>query len=296
MEKDIMIKKIIALILIIIVILEIRHIIKDISNTENLLGELNHYINTVEIENEKLNNKIEELSTEEDSEKKLPYVPKNFKVIEDDETKGFVIEDLSGNQFVWVPCSISGKDGNVKMNRYNFDVEDSLNIEECLENKKEINDFLESVSENHGFYIARFEAGKENEKLVFKKNKEVYTQITKEQAISLIEEFEYADVEMSLVNSFAWDTCLKWIDTTEEGYSVSCNAKNKFSLSETGKESVKNIYDLNYNAWEMTTEEYDGFIVYRGGLNLYDSFSCGYRGSILNIPSVSLSFRTILYK
>lgn len=46
----------------------------------------------------------------------------------------------------------------------------------------------------------------------------------------------------------------------------------------------------------MTTEEYDGFIVYRGGINLFKSFSCGYRGSIINAPQKALGFRTILYK
>ena len=296
MKKSIIIK-IIAIVLVIIVIFEIYQIAEEEIFYKKNADDFKSYFNTIELESKKINNKIQELSLSETSEKMLPYIPSGFKTIHDNVESGYVIEDKDGNQFVWVPCSLTGKDGNVILSKYEFDIEDSLDIRECLEREKYIRYFLESVSIYHGFYIARFEAGKEEEKLVFKKDREIYSEVTREQAISLIEEFEYEDSSLALVNSFAWDTCLKWIETEQKDFSARrLKEKEKNKISKTGCISSKNIYDLDSNGWEITTEEYDSFIVYRGGESIYETSAAGYRGTIFNEPSNVLTFRAILYK
>ena len=67
--------------------------------------------------------------------------------------KGLVIEDESGNQFVWIPV-----DGTtVKFERVEWNNEYGKDASECSETVP--TEIIESVTINGGFYIARYEAG-----------------------------------------------------------------------------------------------------------------------------------------
>ena len=124
-------------------------------------------------------------------------IPAGFKVASDSgETKdeGIVIEDCKKNQFVWVPVSKENFETEF-VRREGYKIQGSLDnvINYCGEaNAEGINDKVEetettqeeakkmyaSVKRNEGFYIARYEAGKDsNGNVVFQKNADVYNKI-----------------------------------------------------------------------------------------------------------------------
>ncbi len=111
-------------------------------------------------------------------------VPRGFTHTEGTIDTGFVIEDTSGNsetngnEYVWIPCTIDGKDGSIKYDRYAFSKdgwEFSQQKDEStgeiiyeieagtqmvfFENMPEIE--RQSVSKYGGFYMGRYQVGVE---------------------------------------------------------------------------------------------------------------------------------------
>ncbi len=93
-------------------------------------------------------------------------VPRGFFVRTDLGTKvdnGIVIEDADGNQFVWVPCT----EGQYKKHKYNDDTQGKDDRNENWgtfyytdwSDWKEEGGNAESVKNNGGFYVGRYEAG-----------------------------------------------------------------------------------------------------------------------------------------
>ncbi|MDF2866442.1 MAG: hypothetical protein K0R72_1260 [Clostridia bacterium] len=95
-----------------------------------------------------------------------PLVPTGFKKVESEIasweiasgvpkgwSKGLVIEDEIGNQFVWIPINIDKSEYIVKLSENIWD--DSL--------PSGINDEYNQIKRNGGFYISRYEAGVSNE-------------------------------------------------------------------------------------------------------------------------------------
>ena len=152
-------------------------------------------------------------------------VPAGFKIrvdgstnYADNVTKGIVIEDESGNQFVWVPVGKIYTDTDkteslakiITLGRYeNFEAtngvytpvqiaenyatakkigsysEDTIsNHESYCENAiaRDIGAFVTSATTNGGYYIGRFEAGNSNGTLVCKYDQTVYNNITQPDA------------------------------------------------------------------------------------------------------------------
>ena len=148
-----------------------------------------------------------------------PYIPEGFSHIEGEVETGYVIEDKFGNQFVWVPVP-SGK--LTRNTLANTKYEDTIST---LGN---------SVAQNYGFYIARYEASiydRNGVRMVASmKDKMPWTNITysdaAQMASNMATSFEYEDCETALVNSGAWDTALEWIDQTEENYSTDVSSGN----------------------------------------------------------------------
>ena len=142
----------------------------------NLMGQIDHYIKDSEdapMENplNQIVNVNQTYSGGTEGSYSDPIIPKGFKPVENEQDNtitqgavwgssegykyGLVIEDESGNQFVWVPV-----DGTtVKFERYDFG-KDSL-FSSCSEIVPE--EILTSVTTNEGFYIARYEAGLKSE-------------------------------------------------------------------------------------------------------------------------------------
>ena len=127
---------------------------------------------------------------------------------------------------------------------------------------------VNSVSQYYGFYIGRVEASqfeKDGETVAASMlGKVPWTNISYEEAIDYAdksaEAFGYTDCYTSIVNSYAWDTALRWIDQTYENYSSSTNYGNYsgtiYPTGTTEQDTVNNICDLAGNVREWTTEIY----------------------------------------
>ena len=143
--------------------------------------------------------------------------------------------------------------------------------------------FIETSLANGGYYIARYEASGTTEKITSKYGQTVLTNITQPNAATLAREM-YGEVKENnelvyasdLVNSYAWDTAIIFIQTYSTEIDASSYAsKNKgTSRANTGINNDKycNIWDMSGNVYEWTTE-YSTYsvdstflpCVYRGG-------------------------------
>ncbi|MDD4386978.1 MAG: hypothetical protein PHD15_04390 [Clostridia bacterium] len=245
-----------------------------------------------------------------------PIIPKGFMAIEDgavwptDWNNGLVIEDASGNQFVWIPV-----DGtNVPYAKwcttgfsYASTTDDSILSGTVDENTQ--------VTNYGGFYIARYESMFDYNSGSIRVASKVSTNKTDSTDWSSLRNatyngylwncINYTDaktysenmaasysydalkVKSGLVTGTQWDTAMKWIQNasisvtdsrTWGNYSNSidpANVSGYGSIQISGYSNywkVKNIYDLSGNIWEWTNEIYSSIRSIRGG-------AYGYSGS-----------------
>ena len=174
--------------------------------------------------------------------------------------------------------------------RYTTEEEDNLMNGSNRKNYSETEDYKQSVNENGGFYIARYEASHENGNVVSKKstiantnstleNGKLWNNISQEQALTKSKAmYTSAEFTSSLLTGAAWDRTLGWLEETGAVTKVEIigdsknwgnyyddTFSNTTSLINTGEydETEKNhIYDLAGNLWEWTTEARD--TVFRG--------------------------------
>ena len=216
-----------------------------------------------------------------------------------------VAKTLKGNQFVWVPVE-NDNDFKRYAGYYNGTLQDISNYTEPYENgyeeeDLEYNKMLESVLNNNGFYVSRYEAGTTattartsgsgiTDGVVSRQGAYVYNYIswsenmTSDQggAVQKAKEFArengYETVTSTLIYGVQWDAIMQWIDS---GYKNEDGTLTSFVADSTGKGNyensvattgsnaeyaVKNIYDLAGNVYEWTMESYNTNIrVYRGG-------------------------------
>ena len=203
---------------------------------------------------------------------------------------------------------------------------------------KDIEEFKTSVKNNHGYYIGRYEAGVvdynssvstsnsnnetnwtgytgDNIKLVCKKEQQVWNYVTQNKASKLSRDMygSEAKVTSDLINSYAWDTAIVFIqkcgtESNSSTYSYTVGQSSTNMLQATGTNILKatnkidkqcNIFDMAGNCREWTTETYSDSnypCVSRGGYynnsSNYTSIRSNYRTSGAN--SV-YSFRPLLY-
>ena len=200
--------------------------------------------------------------------------------------------------------------------------------------------FETSVKNNHGYYIGRYEAGVvdynssvstsnsnketnwtgytgDNIKLVCKKEQQVWNYVTQNKASELSRDMYKSEskVKSDLINSYAWDTAIVFIQKcgTESNSSTYSKTDGESSRSEsapqtTGTNILKvtskvdkqcNIFDMAGNCWEWTTETHSDSsypCVSRGG-RYYDSYVYTSSRSF-NVTSNAYSynsFRPLLY-
>ena len=222
----------------------------------------------------------------------------------DDVSQGLVISDVAydntnqGNQFVWVPVTNFSE-----FRRYDFqnNTEVSSSYTEPsadgIANTTEVEKMYKSVKDNKGFYIGRYEAGKDGTDVVVKKNQKVYnikwgnsmtdeTGGAVEKARNFItngqtEQGNPTTVTSTLCYGVQWDAVMRWMkdepniddpskkyvqDSTGMGwysdnYSTG-NPDHKTGIDLVGengviKNKVKNIYDMGGNVREWTMEAYN---------------------------------------
>ena len=130
---------------------------------------------------------------------------------------------------------------------------------------RDLKTFIETSLANGGYYIARFEASGTASKITSKYNQTVFGDITQPNAAKAAREM-YGEVKENnelvyasdLVNSYAWDTTIIFIQTysTETDASSYASQNKSTSFANTGKSNDKycNIFDMSGNAYEWTTE------------------------------------------
>lgn len=219
-----------------------------------------------------------------------------------------------GNQYVWIPVgnikTENGETKTIELGRYDFDkttgVAKALEGEHYKEETEEehkisgaknqiaknIEDFKASVNSHGGYYLARYEAGDTradanredgaNQAIipVFKENQIVYNNVTQIAASNLTKNLysKYMDKYTSdLVNSYAWDTAIIFIQTFGGSKSYSRQSALQSELVKTGesadttgkKDEMCHIFDMAGSANEWTTETATGLAnsssVIRGG-------------------------------
>jgi competence protein ComGC len=206
---------------------------------------------------------------------------------------------------------------------------------------KDIEKFKTSANSNHGYYIGRYEAGVvdynssvstsnsnnetnwtgytgDNIKLVCKKEQQVWNYVTQNKASELSRDMygSEAKVTSDLINSYAWDTAIVFIqkcgtesNSSTYSYTVGESSRSTSAPQTTGTNILKatnkvdkqcNIFDMAGNCREMTTETFsisDIPCVSRGGC--YNDNSRSYT-SDRNYGDTSgaysaYSFRPLLY-
>ena len=165
--------------------------------------------------------------------------------------EGIVIEDIEGNQFVWVPVGkINNKEGDttrIALARYvfdaNYDYETNTTYgtgeiidittnqsvmledifteddEETHNNKlfsnkiaKDIYTFIETVPEKGGYYLARYEASLGEDGKINSKSAPVWGEMRQFDASKSSQAmYENKNFTSDLTNSYAWDTAIAFI-------------------------------------------------------------------------------------
>ena len=130
---------------------------------------------------------------------------------------------------------------------------------------RNLEEFISTTLANGGYYIARFEASGTASKIASKYNQTVLGNITQPNAAKAAREM-YGEIKENnklvyasdLVNSYAWDTAIIFIQTysTETDASSYASKNKSTSFSKTGINNDKycNIWDMSGNTCEWTTE------------------------------------------
>ena len=156
---------------------------------------------------------------------------------------------------------------------------------------KNLGDFITKAKNAGGYYIGRYEAGKvegNTETFNVKKGQEVYNIITQPNAATLARELysSNSNFNSDLINSYAWDTAIAFIQTFSGDSDYSKQNPLQTSLTTTGNAHDSsnnydvrcNIYDMGGNICEWTTEscmDIDNPCTVRGG---YYGGCYGYSG------------------
>ena len=238
---------------------------------------------------------------------------------------GLVIQDKEGNQFVWVPVRGEYKrnttyvNTNVSTTAYTDtgylpegiqpETDDATNNEKAER---------EAVLSKGGFYISRYEAGKETvnstNKLVSKSGATVWNSIPQSTCKTEAKKFINNDnVKSALCSGIQWDMTMAFVNEKQDGSSDADNIYNvtqskasrhtgsKATSGQNIADRVCNIFDLEGNYYEYVAEK-NSYIgnntpfVRRGGS--YDTIypdSASYRYDFDGGARSTLSFRFTLY-
>ena len=171
---------------------------------------------------------------------------------------------------VYTPAQVASVENYTKavtINTYYKELSTSRISSSSSENTtaRDLKTFIETSLANGGYYIARFEASGTASKITSKYNQTLLTNITQPNAAKAAREM-YGEVKENdeliyasdLVNSYAWDTAIIFIQTysTETDASNYASKNKSASIANTGINNDKycNIWDMSGNVNEWTTE------------------------------------------
>lgn len=281
-------------------------------------------------------------------------IPEGYIVSENSDenivNKGLVISDSRGNEYVWISCTVDSSSNKLQYKRTEWGVEkdgtdnsraikdeltlkdidvtysktdtdNGINEEISKEIVAQINAEKESIKKYGGYYIGRYEVGKDNKTAVIKAEQEPYVNIKWSKAYELAKGIGGGEGATTyLCSSYSWDTAINFIqNTTGKNYATSIigfngNWKSQEVKDSSGKvikpvntaqrlntgltTALCNIYDMGGNVGEFTTELNPGTsetVVLRGGYNNYDS-PAGNRWDVYSGGASSIyGFRATLF-
>ena len=251
-------------------------------------------------------------------------IPEGYIVSENSDenivNKGLVISDSRGNEYVWISCTVNSSSNKLQYKRTEWGVEkdgtdnsraikdeltlkdidvtysktdtdNGINEEISKEIVAQINAEKESIKKYGGYYIGRYEVGKDNKTAVIKAEQEPYVNIKWSKAYELAKGIGGGEGATTyLCSSYSWDTAINFIqNTTGKNYATSIigfngNWKSQEVKDSSGKvikpvntaqrlntgltTALCNIYDMGGNVGEFTTELNPGTsetVVLRGG-------------------------------
>ena len=253
----------------------------------------------------------------------------------------------AGSEFVWIPVGTIKTDNNggtktIKLSRYTFDettgaptdqgdaaiTSESYNYQELASSgkgntvAKDIEVFKAKANASHGYYLARYEARdkdtttgrtdstSDTNQVVCTPDNYVYNYVTQIQAADLSRKmYTDSNFESDLVNSYAWDTAIVFLqefdNRADKTKAYSKQDSLNSSLASTGtnnsttKDTICNIYDMASNCLEYSTETTSSSIypcVTRGGNYLDSSRYTSVRGVYAtSFVYDDASFRPVLY-
>ena len=281
-------------------------------------------------------------------------IPEGYIVSENSDenivNKGLVISDSRGNEYVWISCTVDSSSNKLQYKRTEWGVEkdgtdnsraikdeltlkdidvtysktdtdNGINEEISKEIVAQINAEKESIKKYGGYYIGRYEVGKDNKTAVIKAEQEPYVNIKWSKAYELAKGIGGGEGATTyLCSSYSWDTAINFIqNTTGKNYATSIigfngNWKSQEVKDSSGKvikpvntaqrlntgltTALCNIYDMGGNVGEFTTELNPGTsetVVLRGGFNDH-SCPAGFRWDVSSDGASSLyGFRATLF-
>ena len=282
-------------------------------------------------------------------------IPEGYIVSENSDenivNKGLVISDSRGNEYVWISCTVNSSSNKLQYKRTEWGVEkdgtdnsraikdeltlkdidvtysktdtdNGINEEISKEIVAQINAEKESIKKYGGYYIGRYEVGKDNKTAVIKAEQEPYVNIKWSKAYELAKGIGGGEGATTyLCSSYSWDTAINFIqNTTGKNYATSIigfngNWKSQEVKDSSGKvikpvntaqrlntgltTALCNIYDMGGNVGEFTTELNPGTsetVVLRGG-NFYRNLNpAGDRWDVNSgVASSNFGFRATLF-
>ena len=235
--------------------------------------------------------------------------------------KAVVGTDLLGNQYVWIPCTTDNTSSDLQYTRTEWGVEvdgddnsraikdeltltdasvtysdadtaNGINADVSKEIVAQIKAEKTSVAKYGGYYIGRYEVGKNGDTAVVKYGQTPYAEITWSTAYGLAKKIiTNSEATSYLCSSYAWDTAVNFIQnnstaknyaTSIEGFNGNWNPQevkdpsgNVIKPAGTSQQlntglttQFCNIFDMGGNEAEFTTELNPGTsetVVLRGG-------------------------------
>ena len=259
--------------------------------------------------------------------------------------------DLLGNQYVWIPCTTDSSSSDLQYARTEWGVEvdgddnsraikdeltltdasvtysdadtaNGINADVSKEIVAQIKAEKASVAQYGGYYIGRYEVGRNSDTAVVKYNQTPYASITWSTAYGLAKKIiTNSEVNSYLCSSYAWDTAVNFIqnNSTAKNYATSIEGFNgnwnPQAVKDPSGNVIKpagtsqqlntglttqfcNIFDMGGNEAEFTTELNPGTsetVVLRGG-DYYLNRPAGYRwDNNSGVASINYGFRATLF-
>ena len=259
--------------------------------------------------------------------------------------------DLLGNQYVWIPCTTDSSSSDLQYARTEWGVEvdgadnsraikdeltltdssvtysdadtaNGINADVSKEIVAQIKAEKTSVAKYGGYYIGRYEVGKNGDTAVVKYNQTPYASITWSTAYGLAKQIiTNSEATSYLCSSYAWDTAVNFIQnnstaknyaTSIEGFNGNWNPQevkdpsgNVIKPAGTSQQlntglttQFCNIFDMGGNEAEFTTELNPGTsetVVLRGGC-YNNGFPAGSRWDLISgYAFINYGFRATLF-